>query len=56
MKNYIKPTACVVELQAKENIALNPLDAATVDTSTGVKATIYNMAFFDDTSVVKPVV
>jgi len=46
MKKYTKPVACVVELQAKENIALNPIDAATVTTGGGTTTTTYDMSLF----------
>lgn len=42
MKNYTRPTISIVELQAKENIAANPLDAVVVDGAT----TTYNLALF----------
>ena len=40
MKKYTRPTIEVVELQANENIALNPLEAVVVDGAT----TTYNLA------------
>ena len=51
MKNYIKLQACVIELQAKENIALNPI-AATVDTAMdGTTTTTYDLSIFSAKSV-----
>lgn len=45
MKKYNKPVIEIVELQSKENIAaINPLDAATYTTESGVVTTVYNLA------------
>lgn len=41
MKNYISPAIEVIELQAKENIAANPLDAVVSGDGT---TTTYNLA------------
>lgn len=50
MKKYIRPTVSVVELQAKEIIAANPLDVAVVSGGDGTGAstltTTYDLTLF----------
>jgi hypothetical protein len=50
MKKYTKPTVNVVELQAKENIAANPLAITQVQTSSGRTTTTYNLAILSASS------
>jgi Mrp family chromosome partitioning ATPase len=51
MKKYTKPTVNVVELQAKENIAANPLAVSSVETSGGRTTTTYNLALISASSM-----
>lgn len=46
MKKYIRPTVFVVELQAREKIAANPLDKAVVTGSGNDYTTTYDLALF----------
>ena len=50
-KLYMEPVVREVELQAKENIAANPISAVdSVTNGSGGNTTVYNMALFGDTS------
>jgi Mrp family chromosome partitioning ATPase len=51
MKKYTKPALEVVELQAKENIAANPLAVTSVTTSGGRTTTVYNLAVLSESSL-----
>ena len=49
MKNYLKPTVSVVELQAKESLAANPFGVTSVEMD-GVMTTTYSLATFNPAS------
>jgi hypothetical protein len=51
MKKYTKPTVNVVELQAKENIAANPLSVTQAEDSNGTITTTYNLSLLSSASV-----